>query len=78
VDFDEKDRLKKSPSLGESGQVAVERDEEMVTNGASGTSEEHARPVHRANYSHGWCLFDSIFDPIPDPFAFQSCVPQSR
>lgn len=45
VDFDEKDRLKKSPLLGEWGQVAVERDEEMVTNG---TSEEHARPVHRA------------------------------
>lgn len=48
--FDEKDRLKKSPWLGEQRQVAVERDEEMVTNG---TSDEHARPVHRGKCSHG-------------------------
>ena len=48
--FDEKDRLKKSPLLGEWRQVvAVERDEEMVTDG---TSDEHARPVHRAKFSH--------------------------
>ena len=33
VDFDEKDRLKKSSLSGESWQVAVERDEEMETNG---------------------------------------------
>lgn len=60
-DFDEKDRLKKSSLLGEWGKMAVEKDEEMVTNG---TSEEHARPVHRGKYSHGWC------HSISDPFCF--------
>jgi hypothetical protein len=72
VDFDEKDRLKKSSLFGECWQVAVERDEEMETNGTSGTSQEHARPVHRAKFFPRLLSFDC--DPIPDPFAFQSCT----